>query len=314
MRSRVSERSLNTPRWKPRQLRGFQRRRSLVWLAFLLPGVGLSAFLLLYPFLDSLRISLVEWTGAGEQTFVGFDNYADVARDPIARLAIRNTVVYAFATALGTVAIGGAVALAIDRKIPGGSLFKFLIFLPVVLPAVFTSLVWALALDGNFGAINDIVGWIHPSLRRSWLGDPATVNLMIILVTVLQYAGFPMVIILAALKDIPLDIHEAATLDGVSGLQRVRYVSLPSIRDVIVTIFLIQLMFGFRVFDQVFVMTKGGPGRLSEVAATFVYREAFVNRRFGFATSHAVVTAVVIAIISMVYVTVISPKRIERAG
>ena len=281
---------------------------------FSLPAVSLSAFLLLYPFLDSARISLLEWTGAGQGTFVGFDNYSDLARDAVARLAIRNTVLYSIGMTIGTVGIGGAFALAIDRRIPGSSIFKFLIFLPVLLPIVFTSLVWAFFLDGNFGGINDILGWIHPSLPRPWLGDPSTVNFMIILVSVLQFAGFPMVILIAALRDIPRDIHEAATIDGVSALQRVRHISIPSIRDVIATITLIQFMFGFRVFDQVFVMTRGGPGRLSEVAATFVWREAFVNRRFGYATAQAIVTSLVIAIISMVYLTILRPRRLERAG
>ncbi len=285
-----------------------------MWLVFALPAVSLSAFLLLYPFLDSARISLLDWTGAGQGTFVGLDNYSDLARDPIARLAIRNTLVYSIGMTIGTVGIGGAIALAIDRRIPGSSAFKFLIFLPVLLPIVFTSLVWAFFLDGNFGGINDILGWIHPALPRPWLGDPATVNIMIILVSVLQFTGFPMVILIAALRDIPRAIHEAATIDGVSALQRVRHISIPSIRDVIATITLIQFMFGFRVFDQVFVMTRGGPGRLSEVAATFVWREAFVNRRFGYATAQAIVTSLVIAIISMAYLTILRPRRLEQAG
>ncbi len=289
-------------------------RSSWVWLVFALPAVFLSAFLLLYPFLDSARISLLDWTGAGQGTFIGLENYYDLVRDPIARLALRNTIVYSIGMTMGTVGIGGAIALAIDRRIPGASTFKFLIFLPVLLPIVFTSLMWAFFLDGNFGGINTVLGWIHPSLSRPWLGDPATVNVVIIFVSVLQFAGFPMVILVAALRDIPSDIHEAATIDGVTPLQRVRHISVPSIREVIATITLIQFMFGFRVFDQVFVMTRGGPGRFSEVAATFVWREAFVNRRFGYATAQAIVTSLVIAVISMAYLTIIRPRRLERSG
>ena len=229
-----------------------------MWVLFALPAVALSAGLLLYPFLDSARISFLEWTGAGPGTFVGFDNYSELAGDRVARLAIRNTIVYSIGMTIGTVGVGGAIALAVDRRIPGASAFKFLIFLPVLLPIVFTSLVWAFFLDANFGGINDLLGWIHPALPRPWLGDPATVNLTIIFVSILQFAGFPMVIMIAALRDIPRHIHEAATIDGVSALQRVRHISIPYIRDVIATITLIQFMFGFRVFDQVFVMTRAG--------------------------------------------------------
>ena len=285
-----------------------------MWVLFALPAVALSAALLLYPFLDSARISLLEWTGAGPSVFVRLENYSNLVRDPVARSAIRNTVVYSFGMTIGTVGVCGDIALAIDRKIRGSSVFKFLIFLPVLLPIVFTSLVWAFFLDGNFGGINDILRWLHPSLPRPWLGDPATVNITVILVSVLQFAGFPMVILIAALRDIPGYIHEAATIDGVSALQRIRHISIPYVRDVIATITLIQFMFGFRVFDQVFVMTRGGPGRLSEVAATFVWREAFVNRRFGYATAQAIVTSLVIAVLSMAYLTIIRTKRLERAG
>jgi ABC-type sugar transport system permease subunit len=279
-----------------------------------LPAVALSAFLLLYPFLDSARVSLLEWTGIGEGTYVGFDNYAELLGDPNAGLALRNTIVFAFANAILSVGIGLAFALAINRRMPGAESFKFLLFVPILLPTVFFSLVWAYALDGNFGWFNDILGWIHPSLPRGWVGDPSWVLPTITLISVLQFTGFPMIILLAALEDVPRDVHEAATLDGVTELQRVRYISIPSIRDVIATIFLLQLMFGFRVFDQVFVMSRGGPGRVSEVAATFVYREAFLNRRFGYATAEAIVIAIVIAVISMIYVTIIRPRRAERAG
>lgn len=284
-----------------------------MWLGFVLPAILLSGGLLLYPFLDSIRVSFLDWEGVGDGTYVGTDNYTELLQDRNAWTAIRNTMVFAFANAVLTVGIGGAFALAISRKIRGARTIKYLIFLPVLLPAVFISLVWMVALDGNFGWFNDILGWIHPDLPRGWLGEPSWVLPAVIMVSTLQWVGFPMVILLAALEDVPPDIHESATLDGVNELQRAWHISLPSIREVISTIFLVQLMFGFRVFDQVFVMTGGGPGRVSEVSATFVYREAFLNRRFGYATTQAVLTAVVIAVVSMLYVTIVRPRSIEKA-
>lgn len=296
----------------PRRVTNENRRR-LMWFTFVLPGILLSGALLLYPFLDSIRLSFFEWGGVGDKTYVGTDNYNELVRDKNAWMAIRNTTLFAIANAVFTVGIGGGFALAINRKVHGARLLKYLIFLPVLLPAVFISLVWMVALDGNFGWFNDILGWIHPSLPRGWLGEPSWVLPSVMLVSTLQWVGFPMVILLAALDDVLPDIHEAATLDGVNGLQRAWHISIPSIREVISTIFLVQLMFGFRVFDQVFVMTGGGPGRVSEVATTFVYREGFLNRRFGYATSQAVVTAVLIAVVSMVYVSVVRPRSIEKA-
>lgn len=296
---------------------GRKRRRSGPTgsrLAFMLPAVLLASALVAWPFFESLRVSFYKWAGFGQKEFVGLDNYQGIASDNVAQSAILNTVVYASLTALGTVAIGFVIATLVDRKLRGHKIIKFMVFLPVLLPTVFTGQVWLFGFDGNFGWVNDVLGWVHPALNRAWLGEPSTVNYVIIFVSILQFTGFPMVIMFAALQDIPGEIHEAATLDGVGPYERALYVTLPMIRDAVATVFLIQLMFGFRVFDQVYVMTGGGPGRASEVAATFVWREAFVNARFGYAAATAIVTTAVIAILSMLYLSIFRPRRIEHAG
>ena len=283
-------------------------------LAFVLPATLLASALLAWPFFESLRVSFFEWPGFGDKEFVGVDNYQELASDGVARTAIKNTIVYATLTAIGTVVIGFVIASLIDRKIRGAKIVKFIVFLPVLLPTVFTSQVWLFGLDGNFGWVNHVLGTVHAGLERAWLGDPSLVNYVIILVSILQFTGFPMVILYAALQDVPLEIHEAATLDGVGPFQRLRYVMFPMIREAVSTVFIIQLMFGFRVFDQVFVMTGGGPGTASEVAATFVWREAFVNAKFGYAAATAIVTTAVVALFSMLYLTIVRPRRIERVG
>jgi len=287
---------------------------ALTRTTFLLPAFLLASALVAWPFFETLRVSFFDWPGFGPKEFVGVENYTGISTDRAAQTAILNTVVYAVLTALGTVAIGFVIAALVDRKVRGHKVIKFLVFLPVLLPTVFTAQVWLFGFDGNFGWVNDLLGFIHPSLDRAWLGDPATVNYVIILVSILQFTGFPMIILFAALQDIPGEIHEAATLDGVSPYERARYISFPMIREALSTVFLIQLMFGFRVFDQVFVMTQGGPGRASEVAATYVWREAFVNARFGYAAATAIVTTVVIALLSMIYLSIFRPSKIQRAG
>ncbi len=295
---------------------GRKRRRGPVGsrLAFVLPAFLLASALVAWPFFETLRVSFFDWPGFGPKEFIGGDNYRGVAADKVAQSAIMNTVIYATLTAFGTVAIGFVIAALVDRKVRGHKMIKFLVFLPVLLPTVFTSQVWLFGFDGNFGWVNDLLGWINPALNRAWLGDPATVNYVIIFVSILQFTGFPMVIMFAALQDVPGEIHEAATMDGVGPFERARYISFPMIREAVATVFLIQLMFGFRVFDQVFVMTGGGPGRASEVAATFVWREAFVNAKFGYAAATAIVTTAVVAILSMLFLTIFRPRRIEHAG
>jgi ABC-type sugar transport system permease subunit len=284
------------------------------WVLWVLPALAVTALFTIYPIVESLRLSFHSWQGFGAEEFVGLANYQRLLADGVAHRALWNTFLFAVLTTLGTVVIGAAIALAIDRRVLIASVFKRLVFLPVILPVVFTGLVWVYGMDANFGWVNETLGFIHPSLQRAWLSDPGLVMYSIIAVTILQYSGFPMIIILAALQDIPAEIHEAATLDGVSEIQRARHVSLPLVRDVIATIVLLQLLFGFNVFDQVFVMTRGGPGSASEVMSYYVFRQAFDLQRFGLGAAAAVVTSVVVVAVAMIYLTAFRSRRISRAG
>lgn len=274
----------------------------------------MTALFTIYPVVESIRLSLYAWRGYGAQEFVGLANYERLLADTVANRALWNTFLFAGLTTVGTVLVGGAIALAIDRRVLLSPIFKNVVFLPVILPVVFTGLVWVYGMDANFGWLNEVLGAIHPAFQRAWLSEPGLVMYSIIGVTILQFTGFPMIIILAALQDIPRDIHEAATLDGVSGLQRARHISLPLVSDVIATIVLLQLMFGFKVFEQVFVMTRGGPGSASEVMSFYVFRQAFDLQRFGLGAAAAVITSLVVIIVSMLYLTVFRARRISRAG
>lgn len=264
--------------------------------------------------MEAVRLSFFSWQGFGDQEFVGTANYQTLFSDEVAHLALWNTFLFASLTAIGTVIVGGAVALALNRRVRFSPFFKNVIFLPVILPVVFTGLVWLYGMDANFGWLNQLLAFISPSLQQAWLANPSLVMPSVIGMTILQFAGFPMVIILAALDDVPLEVHDAATLDGVTELQRVRYITLPIIRDVILTILLLQLLYGFKVFDQIFVMTGGGPGRVSEVMSTYVHRQAFSLQRFGLGSAAAVGTSIVVISVSLIYQAIFRTRRMSRAG
>jgi ABC-type sugar transport system permease subunit len=284
------------------------------WVVWLLPAVALTLFFTLYPVFEAVRLSFFSWRGFGDQRFIGFDNYAELLGDPVGRTALWNTMLFAVLTAVGTVVVGGAVAIALDRHIPMSTFFKNVIFLPVILPVVFTGLVWVYGMDANFGWLNRMLGAISPQLQQAWLADPDIAMYSIIGMTILQFAGFPMMVIMAALGDVTREVHEAATVDGVTELQRVRYVTLPIIKDVILTILLLQLLYGFKVFDQVFVMTRGGPGRATEVMSTYVQRQAFTLQQFGLGAAAGVVTSIVVVALSMIYQSLSGTRRMSRAG
>ncbi len=283
-----------------------------MWWIWLLPAAGLTGLFTIYPALESARVSFFDWAGYGPQKYVGTANYQTLFSDPVFTQALQNTVSFAVVTALGTVGIGTAIALLINFKLPLSRLLKAVIFLPVILPIVFTGLVWVFGLDTDLGWINTFLNSLHPGLGQGWLSNPALVMWTIEFVTILQFAGLPMIIILAALEDVPREIHEAALVEGAGGVRRALHISLPYIKDVILTMLLLQLMYGFKVFDQVFVMTSGGPGNASQVMSTYVYNEAFTLQHFGLGAAGAVTTSLLVIAVSMAYLSVFRTGKIER--
>jgi ABC-type sugar transport system permease subunit len=277
-----------------------------------LPAAILSAVFVLIPALGSVVLSFFDWNGVGQPAFVGGANFVDLANRDSFRNALGNTVLFAVLLTAGTVVIGALLAAAIDRRVRAWRLFKFVFFLPVILPMTVTGIFWAGALDVHFGVINEILRRIDPSLPQPWLAQPGTALVACVLVAVWQFAGFPMIILLAGMQSISADIHEQATLDGVTALQRLTAITLPLIKPVLATVVLLQLIWAFNVFDIVWVMTRGGPGDSTSVLGTTIYRQAFGLGDFGGASAIATVSSLMIMAVSLAYLRYFRPAGIGR--
>lgn len=282
------------------------------WGLFVLPALALTSIFILYPAFASLRYSLLDWAGYGPERYVGGSNFIELATDRLARDAVLHSSLFAVTTTAVEVTIGTAIALALDRKVFGHDVFKLLIFLPWILPTAFMALSWANGYDPYFGWVDAITGLF--GIEHAWLNDSQTVLFAIAVAPILQSTGFVMIVVTGALGDVSPEIHEAATLDGVSELQRARHISLPLVRDVIATVALLQFLWGFANFDFAYIMTNGGPGTASEMTSTFVYSRAFEDARFGYACAAAVVTTVLMGSFAMCYTTLIRSRGIRKAG
>jgi ABC-type sugar transport system permease subunit len=276
---------------------------------FALPAVVMSFVFVLLPGAASVTLSLFDWNGVGEPAFVGLRNYADLlGRLPLGR-ALANTFLFAALFTLGTVTIGALLAAAIDRRVTAWRLYKVIFFLPVILPMTVTGIFWAGALDVHFGLVNEILRGIDRELPQPWLAQPNTALITIALVAIWQFAAFPMIILLAAMQGISPDIHEQATLDGVGALQRLRTITLPLIGPVIATVVLLQLIWSFNAFDLIWTMTRGGPGDATAVLGTVIYRQGFTIGDLGGASAIAVVSSLIIMVVSLLYL-----RRFRPAG
>lgn len=229
----------------------------------------------------------------------GIGNYVRAATDPIFWVALRNNVIIVLGSIVLQVGIGCVLAAILDRGLPRGStLYRTIIFMPMVISAVAVALIWLIILDPNIGMLNAIVkalGLTPP--QRGWLGDPDISIWMVLVVAAWQYTGFMMVLILAGLQGIPKELYEAAALDGARGLKAFWYITLPSIRNVLIVAVLITTIGGFKVFDFVFVLTQGGPANATQVLGTYIYLQAFNLTNMGYANAIAVVLLVIAVVL-----------------
>jgi raffinose/stachyose/melibiose transport system permease protein len=258
----------------------------------LAPALGLCAVFIVIPAVLAVAGSFFEFGITSQRwRYVGFGNYARAASDPVFWIALRNNVIIVVGSIVLQVGFGTVLAAILDRGVPRGStVFRTVIFAPMVVSTVAVALVWLMILDPNIGSLNALVraiGLTPPTL--GWLGDPNIAIWMLLVVAAWQYTGFMMVLILAGLQGIPKELYEAASIDGAHGLQSFWYITLPSIRNVLIVAVLITTIGGFKVFDLVYATTQGGPANSTHVLGTYTYLQAFTIGNMGYANAISVV-------------------------
>ena len=266
---------------------GGRRRswRNTAWvLFFLLPSAAPLIIFTLIPMVASLWVSLHKWNLISPMTWIGLDNYTHLLTDPTTREVFKHTLLYV-AGYLPLVYAGGLLlALSLNRALKGRSLLRAAYFLPVVTSWVVVALVWKWLLNPSGGLVNTVLAAVGLG-EPGWWTDPAWSLPSVILASAWKDLGFVMVILLAGLQSIPADVQEAATVDGASAWHRFRYITLPLLSPSTFFVVVISLINGFQVFDQVYVMTRGGPAGSSQVVVGQVYDLTFRYGRAGEASA-----------------------------
>ncbi len=284
---------------------GGRRTRSLKnigWvLFFLLPSAVPLAVFTLAPMVGSLWVSLHTWNLISPMRWSGLNNYTTLLQDPSTRTVFWHTLAYV-AGYLPLVYVGGlALAVALNRKLAGRSIFRAVYFLPVITSWVVVALVWKWLLNPSSGLVNAVLGAVGLP-QPGWWTDPQWALPSVILSSAWKDLGFVMVILLAGLQAIPQDLYEAATVDGASPWHRFRYITLPLLSPSTFFVVVISLINGFQVFDQVFVMTGGGPAGSSQVVVGQIYDLTFRYGRAGQASALSWLLFALILIITAVQV------------
>jgi multiple sugar transport system permease protein len=291
---------------RPRQRYVSARRRKEIAAAylFLAPGFLLFALVILYPIVRAFQISLYQWAlvpGTASK-FLGLHNYNRAIHDPIFWRALENTGFYMAVTVPTQIVLGLIAAVLLDAVIPARGLFRTLYYLPVVTSWVVVSLLFRYLFITQGGLVN----WIlHDDLHLvghdiNWLGSRWPAMTVLSILGIWKGVGWSMVIFLAALQSVPVELKEAAAVDGAKAWARFRAVSLPAIRPVVAFVTVLLVIGGFNVFISVYLVTNGGPLDQTEVLLTYMYREAFSFLDFGYGSAISFILTLIIFALAIV--------------
>jgi multiple sugar transport system permease protein len=269
---------------RPKRRGSAGRSRILVPLAFLAPSVTILAIFVVWPMIDALLTSFTNSMVFGVSQWIGLDNYTKMIADEAFLNALGNTVYYTAVTTPVSIALALGAALLLNQQIPARGFFRAVIFLPFVVSLSIISIAWAFLLDPDVGLVT---GWLSAIGIDTGNGvrDPTWAMPAVILVGVWRNVGFFMVMYLAGLQSIPRELYEAAVVDGTSAMQRFRYVTWPMLANTTMFVFIIAAIFSFQAFDQIYVMTNGGPFFVTETLVMLIYRIGFQQFQMGYASA-----------------------------
>ena len=289
-----------------------QRRKNFQALAFLFPALLVLGAFTAWPMLSALRLSFTDASGFGEEEWVGFENYARIFTDPVIINAVVNTALYALLFTPTAVALALALALLLnDPRLPFRGFFRTALFLPFIISLAVAAIAWAYLIDPQVGLLNY---WLSNAGIRigNVLQDPVLAMPAVAFVAVWKSFGFYMVIFLAGLQEIPGSLYEAARVDGAGPWTRFRHVTMPMLSNTTAFVLIFALIAALQAFDQIYVMTGGGPYGHTETVVMQIYTSGFRKLDVGFASALSYVLLAATLLLSVIQF-VFFGKR-EREG
>jgi multiple sugar transport system permease protein len=242
----------------------------------------------------------MNWDGANVVTFAGLDNFRQLLRDETFRIALVNTFYYVIGTVPPTMAASLALALLLNQRLRGRNFFRTTFFFPYVASLVAVAVVWNMLFHPAMGPVNQFLVSLGVENPPRWSASVDWAMPTVIMASIWRGMGYYMVIYLAALQGIPSYLYEAAEIDGASAWQRFRYVTLPMLTPATFFVSMMLTIACFKIFDLIMVMTRGGPGRATNVLVIHTYNTAFREFRFGYSSAIALVLFLIVLIITIV--------------
>ena len=269
-------------------------------LLFLLPNILIFGLFIIVPAIQGLRMSLTEWGVFTTPRFIGFANFVELAQDAVFWKTFSNTIVYSLFTVSLIMVYALALALLLYKNtIKGEKIFRSLFYIPSLLSMITVGIAWRFILGDEMGIINYLLRRLGGS-GIPWLTDSNLAMISIIGVSIWAQAGYYMVILIAGLQAIPIELYEAATIDGASKTKTFTAITLPLLRSTLLVVMVLSTIASFKAYELISVMTKGGPGYATKLIVQQVYQVAFLEDRMGYASAMSIVLMLIISIFTLV--------------
>ena len=268
-----------------------------------LPTLVILLLVGIMPLIYSLVLTLHDWTLGKPQgaVFVWFRNYASVVTDARFWLSLKTSFIFTAAAVSTEFVVGMALAVLFSREFRGNRLVRTLLLIPMLLAPIVAGLIWRFMYNPQIGIINFLLRLVHLQ-GPIWLGDPAVAMPAVVIVDVWQWAPFMFLMLFTGMASLPVDVYEAAIADGATGAQRFFRITLPLLRPIILVAVVIRIIDSLRVFDTIFVLTRGGPANITEVLSIYTYKVGMNFFRIGYATTMSYFLLVVITLIAKFFI------------
>lgn len=282
-------------------------------VAFIAPAFILYTLFIIVPAFSSVYYSFTSWDGISPVIkFVGLANYREIFTSARFGNALRNTVILTVFISIVENALALLLALLVDHVKWFKNFFRSAFYVPVLISGIVSGFIWKIMYNYNFGAINSLLTSIGlGEWKQDWLGNPKLTLLMVGFVLIWKGAGYYMIIYLASLQSVPTDVVEAAAIDGASSWQRFKTITVPLISGAFTINFTLSLINGLKVFDQISVMTDGGPGFTTETVVYLLYKVGFNEGRQGFGTAVGIVLLFIIIILNAVQQKFLKSREVQ---
>lgn len=274
------------------------RRSRLTPYVFIGPAALLFGAFSLIPIIIAITLSFQDTQTLGEGQWVGLDNYAQMGSDRLFRTALINTLVFTIGTVPTAMAAGLALAVALNRPLPGRGILRAMFFVPMVAAGVVVGVIMSWIFNVDYGVANNALAVLGID-RIPWLTSPSMAMFTLIIVVVWTRIGFCMVIYLGALQSIPSELKEAAAIDGAGRWARFRSITFPMLTPTTSILLILNVVFSIQAFDVIYVMTGGGPGFSTTVLIQYVFRSAFQDGQMGYAAALGLVLVGILLVFTL---------------